>query len=273
MTEDNNGVKMTCWTDAGDGDYRQSGALVATLPAGAYTFDTNMYGAVTADRAELPDEPAVDVGGPMADALDEIRAFWGARDRYAALALPYKRGLLLAGSHGTGKSATVRAVCREAIRLGGIVSLTRSLGEMVDVLPMLAEQEDGRLLVVVLEDIEQHFPRNEEELLELTDGESTVPVGTLFLATTNKLDAIPDRVKGRRSRFDRVIEFGAPTAGERRAYLASLLGGGPDEAVEAMVLASAGLPMSDVKELVIQVRIHGRDPEAAAARLRAAPTP
>lgn len=247
--------------------YDQCTAVVDTLPPGAYNFDANGDGSISAYTMPLAGEHGILIDGVMADVLREVGSFWDARDAYAGLGISYKRGLLLHGPTGAGKSATVREVSRRAIARGGVVSVTSGLYDLKQCLPLFAMHESERLLVVVLEDVERHCDGGSIEsiLLEVTDGELRVPEGTLFIATTNNLEKMPVRLRDRRSRFDRLFYFGPPDRSQRRQYLGRFALNGDNDAI---LEATDGLSLADIKEVVIRTRVFGEPMDVVLARLK-----
>lgn len=85
------------------------------------------------------------------------------------------------------------------------------------------------------------------------DGE--IQVGNIvYLATTNYISRIPARIKNRPSRFARIIEVDEPTAEARRIFLmAKLTKEDKEKHLEAMVQASEGFVMDQLKDLIISV--------------------
>lgn len=281
MSDQNNPI-WTCWARMAKG-FAQSSNVTQTLPPGIYEFGAGYEDKLEADVREISTEVSAAIGGTMQAVLDDADQFWLAGDAYLAAGFPWKRGFLLYGASGSGKSATVRELARRTVALGGLVALALAdkLSDLAAALPALAAMEPRRLLTVIIEDIEQHCGENnrhsESELLTLTDGELRVPDGTLFVATTNTLQAIPARLSDRRSRFDRVFYFGPPDVEQRLRYLEQFWpktpAGEHQEASRAIADFTDGLSLADLKEVVLRVKVYGESAELAVDRTRLAGRP
>ena len=76
-------------------------------------------------------------GDVSGDVIEMIKEFWGAKDDYEELGFRWKRGILLCGPPGTGKSATCRLVEDWFHKQDGISFLGTSIGSLMDRLPTL----------------------------------------------------------------------------------------------------------------------------------------
>lgn len=153
----------------------------------------------------------------------EIHAigFFEARSDFEKLGVPWKRGLLLTGPPGNGKTHLIRALLNRLVVPRLIV---RSFGEDPDdVQEVFDKARELSPCVLVLEDLDSLI-RNEllSTILNLLDGAQPLN-GVLVLATTNHPEKLDPAIRNRPSRFDRVLEFGPPGARERHLLLAKLL--------------------------------------------------
>lgn len=241
-----------------------SGALYDKVPAGRIDIGRNMMGftydlvkpkATTDERLEyLPGSPAQVI-------VDDVRKFVAGRPKFAALGLGYKRGYLMHGPPGTGKTATVQMILDELIREhDAVVPHTSECSQLhIEGLRQLVGPE--RLIVAVIEEIDEN---TERDTLSLLDG--TKCTNVVFLATTNYLDRLPPRIKKRPGRFDRVVDVADYPEESRRAYFGSRVEKGQ---VEAYVKASRNLPISAWREVLVRVMLGGITPAAAGKELRA----
>jgi ATP-dependent 26S proteasome regulatory subunit len=113
---------------------------------------------------------------------DDVASFVGARDLYARYRVPYKRGVLLTGPPGNGKTHCVRAIIKDAK------------------LPTL-------------------YVKSFEVFLNELDGVAA-DTGILTLATTNHAERLDPALLERPSRFDRKYLFDLPGLSERQRYIA-----------------------------------------------------
>lgn len=170
-----------------------------------------------------------------------------------------KRGLLLHGPPGTGKTHTTRYVVQ---RLAGstVIMLSGQALHMIGAVTGLAR--DLQPAVVVLEDVDlvaedRGFGPGPSpvlfELLDAMDG-AAADADLLFLLTTNRADLLEPALAARPGRVDVAVEVGLPDADARRRLFEVYSRGVPlqvDEAkVDAVVERMAGVTASFVKELL-----------------------
>jgi hypothetical protein len=154
--------------------------------------------------------------------VEDFTTFLAARDDYARLGVPWKRGVLFLGPPGNGKTHCLRGVL-------GLLALPtlyvqsfrcrhetdeRNIEEVFDRARRIAP------CVVVFEDLDaQITPDNRSFFLNQLDGFAP-NAGLLVLATTNHPDRLDPAIVERPSRFDRKYHFPLPVAESRAAYLA-----------------------------------------------------
>lgn len=264
------GGGLVQWIRKGDA-FWPCHATCARLAAGAYRVEEDCNSPCGADLT--PTEWATDAllrlpDSRSAEVIAEVERFWGLKDAYERLGFVHKRGFLLYGPAGSGKSCTVAIVVADVIDRGGVALVGSPPHLLSAMLPVLRRIEPDRPLVVVLEDIDAVVERHgEAETLALLDGESSVG-NVVFIATTNYPEQLDGRVVNRPSRFDRVVKIGMPSADARRAYLEARATGLPPEEVSRWVELTGGLSIAHLKELIVCSLILGEDAGAIVKRLR-----
>jgi len=198
-----------------------------------------------------------------------IQAFWKARQRFKSKGQLYKRGILMEGPPGSGKTIAVLRIAKELISSGGLVMLWGGSGATGDSLKMLRELEPDRPVVVIIEDLDNVISKDKRGLLALLDGETQVD-NVVYLATTNYIDKLPPEIANRPSRFDEIVHIGFPSAAARKIYIRSLLNPEElsDKGLEGWLAESEGLGIAHLKELVVATYCLGRDPSEVIKRLR-----
>lgn len=206
--------------------------------------------------------------------LADLREFLGSSAWYAARGVPHRRGYLLHGPPGNGKTSLVAAVAAEVGLSVAVLSLNNKLltddglRDLVDALPA------GSVLLV--EDIDCAFgPKREAAeatgvtlsgLLNALDGVSSREGRVLFLTTNHPERLDPALV--RPGRVDRSFRLGHTTRDQaRRLFAWFYCGGAEDARIEGLARDfAARVPcgrvcMAAIQEHLLRFR---NDPESAA---------
>lgn len=234
--------------------YNPVSATYPKLPAGVYKLGEvakNQYGfiehnMVTDDLIELADSKSLEV-------VKEIETFWTLKEEFKKYGFSHKRGLLLVGGPGGGKSSTISLVAKQMIKNDGIVLLVNHPNLMALVLPTFREIEPERKLLVVMEDLDAMIHRHGEEMiLNILDGDLQI-ANVCFISTTNYPEKLDARLTNRPSRFDKVIVIQSPSKELRREFLRRKIG--DNLVVEGIDLVEAtdGLSFAHLRELVAGV--------------------
>ena len=135
--------------------------------------------------------------------------------------IPYRRGVLLFGPPGNGKTSALRD-CLHAMPQVAAVFCRPSGGPDIGATleNAVAIWRRTAPAVLVIEDIDSLFTDYPvSAFLNMLDG--VVPMkesGLLVVATTNRPESLDPALNNRPGRFDVAIRFGAPDAKLRRAY-------------------------------------------------------
>jgi hypothetical protein len=153
--------------------------------------------------------------------IDDFATFLAAREDYARLGVPWKRGVLFLGPPGNGKTHCLRGVLGTLDLPTVYVQSLRSqdgtdernIEEIFDRARRIAP------CAIVFEDLDaQITPRNRSFFFNQLDGFSP-NAGLLVLATTNHADRLDPAIVERPSRFDRKYHFPLPDADSRSIFL------------------------------------------------------
>lgn len=257
------------WALGGNGKYTPVGHTIDRLPAGIYepfaspsSWGVEKLNMVSDGIYELPDMPTQIV-------LNEVKKFWASEEKYRQHKLLYKRGILLWGPPGGGKTVAVKLLINDLIKNDGIVMLVTRVELAVIVLKAIRRIEPKRNLIVVFEDIDEIINFNgESHVLSMLDGENNID-NILHIATTNYPERLGPRIINRPSRFDRLVLVGMPNDASRAAYLRQATNGGlPESDLEQWTNDTKGLSVAHLRELVASVYCLGQDYEDAIKRLK-----
>ena len=182
--------------------------------------------------------------------LEEINLFWSKSDLYKENNLIHKRGILLEGFPGTGKSSLISILCTNIIKQGGVVFKVGGYRNLEDYISFIRNSfrkiQPDTPIITILEDLDQ-YEDAEEELLDFLDGKTHID-HHVVIATTNNTEVIPDTFL-RPSRIDLKIEIPLPCDQTRREYFRHK--GVPEKDLEELVSKSDQLSLADLKELYI----------------------
>lgn len=250
------------------GGFLPTQETIGELPAGVYELQHAQGRWFFKARTISKDKLLVLPDSRSEEVVNEIERFWNLKDRFKKYGLVHKRGFLLWGPPGSGKTCTVTLVMDKLVKKGGIAILCSEPGVTSMLLASLREIEPERPVTVVLEDIDAIIEKNDESaVLNLLDGEKSIS-NVVFLATTNYPEKLDGRVTNRPSRFDRVVKIGMPNDAARRIYLESRQLDLSPEEIGRWVEASKGFSIAHIKELVVNVMCLENDFGETIERLR-----
>ncbi len=190
---------------------------VLRFSGGCFTHDHRLYREIA--RASFDD--LVLAGDLKERVIEDFEAFLAARPEYEQYGVPYKRGVLLLGPPGNGKTHCLRALIKRlALPCIYVTSLkSRYDSEDACIDRVFERAREITPCVLVFEDLDAMIhDKNRSFFLNKLDGLSSAP-GLVTLATTNHADRLDPAILDRPSRFDRKYHFELPAAPERERYL------------------------------------------------------
>lgn len=247
-----------------------AGKTCDRLPAGMYKCYITMEGQRIFEQKEVETDQLIQIEDSTShDIIEEIKEFWKIKDRFTERGFLHKRGFLLSGPPGGGKTATINIVVDTIInQYDGIVIYINDPTTIANCIEDLRKVEPERPIVAVMEDIDDLIHAYGETLfLALLDGEHQIN-NIVFIATTNNPERLQDRVKKRPSRFDTVVYIQMPDDNMRRTYLQEKEPSLTDKELDRWVRLSDGLSIAHLKEVIILVKCFGKDIEEAVDRLK-----
>jgi len=267
---DSNNINAQMWAVYGN-KFSPCETAVSKLQPGQYTIEQNANIGIYFNKKTVNlDELFVLPDSASEDVLKQIESFWEKEDHFRKFGFLWKRGIMLWGPPGSGKTSTLQLVSNQIIQRGGIAVYVSNPGLAAHGLELLRSIEPSRPLVVMLEDIDAIVrDYGESQLLALLDGELQID-NVVFVATTNYPEDLDKRLKNRPSRFDYVKKIGMPSADARRLYLANKnprLDADNSE-MEKWVELTNGFSVAHLKELIVSVEVFEVPVDDAAKRLR-----
>jgi len=258
------------WSMQGNDTFRPCGQTTPSLPPAVYGAGHDNMGLFLEKKKIITDSLIVLPDTASERVLLAIQTFWGAESRFRAKGQIFKRGVMLWGPPGSGKTVTVMLLVNDIVRRGGIVLITTHPSLSSVALTAMRRIEPKRPVICVLEDIDELVDRSgEHDMLALLDGENQVD-NVVYLATTNYPEKLDKRLVNRPSRFDEVIYIGMPSPEARRVYLRARLDESELSAkqLEKWVEDTKDLSIAHLREMVVAVFCLGREYDETLVRLK-----
>jgi len=189
---------------------------------------------------------------------DDFESFFEREAWFRENKLPFRRGYLLHGPPGNGKSTAVRAMMTSRGLTAYTTRLFDSQVDDSDLDRLFELAVKNRPSMVLLEDLDRAFPKTGvtksrvslQQLLNNLDGVGTGE-GVIVVATANEPTILDPAILRRPGRFDRVVHFPNPSRELRHQYLQQLNPGLPARQLKLSVEESEGLSFAQLREVHI----------------------
>lgn len=244
--------KLTMWVKEKD-IYRASGDISTSkvLEPGLYVVDFNRDLGLYCQKINFStDELFVFSNSVTEELLQEVDLFWSKQELYKQNKLTHKRGILLEGFSGTGKSSIITQLSDKIIAKGGVVFKVTSFRNLDHYVSFLRtgfrKIQPDTPIVTILEDLDSYV-EVESSLLDFLDGKTHMD-HHIVIATSNNTEDIPDTFL-RPSRIDLRIEVALPNTKIREEYFRFKKV--PEEMIEDLVKSTKDCSLADLKEIYV----------------------
>ena len=258
----------TCWGTLQDEEFVPAFTSVQKVPAGIYEIVWNRQVNSHALKKqpfktdELYQLPSYEIQ----DILKDIQNFWDRKDKYRNYNFVHKRGILMYGEPGCGKSGIIQLISKQLIENDGIIINVKDHDDIdyfIDFISTFRKIEKERPLIVILEDIDSIAGENSHStsrLLNILDGVKQIE-DVVYIATTNYPEKLQERITNRPSRFDRRYKVELPNKEIREAYIRHKLKNEDLKSVDIQewIKRTEGMSLSHLKEVVISTIVMGRE--------------
>ncbi len=155
--------------------------------------------------------------------MADIPRFFAAESTYKQHGVPWKRGLLLTGPPGNGKTHAIKALVNQSSKpclyVKSFAGDNRDVVESGNMRSVFDRARQSAPCLLVLEDLDALInDENRSFFLNEMDG-FAANEGVVTIASTNHPDRLDTAILNRPSRFDRKFVFGLPEVAERKNYL------------------------------------------------------
>jgi SpoVK/Ycf46/Vps4 family AAA+-type ATPase len=226
--EEDEKVDYIQWLKRGANQFFPEGKLptVKKLKAGIYDIKySRQHNSYFTSRKHVSlDELFILPEPTQENVLRDIRTFWEREDWFKKYKFVYKRGILLYGPAGSGKSSIINLIVHEIVKkFNGIVFYLHEsdeLSQFMNFVPEIFKQiEPNRKVLCIIEDLDGFVQHRETEskLLNLLDGMNQIN-NIVFIASTNYPEQLKERITNRPSRFDRRYFIVNPNEELRKFY-------------------------------------------------------
>ena len=206
----------------------------------------------------------------------DFELFFEREDWFRQHNLPYRRGYLLWGAPGNGKTAALRVMASHPFIQPYALDLSDSEEKSANIIHLFEKAAENSPALVILEDLDRAFPmegkRTQERavsfqtLLNCLDGVGTRD-GIIVVATANDPTCLDPAILKRPGRFDRVVQFRNPDADLRREYYSRLSPTLMGEQFEIAIENTEGFSFAQLRETYIlgsqSAFEHGREVSVA----------
>lgn len=227
----------------------------AALPPGMYSVHVSMEEGLYFDKMSPVTDEIIEITNSVNDKIvEDINNFLKpeVRQRFADHKLVYKRGILLHGAPGTGKTTSIARVSQKIVEGGGIVLFGPSPELAGEIIRLIRGTNPTSTILLVYEELETYLQRYSHEMLSILDGQLQVD-NIVTLATTNYISRIPSRIKNRPSRFALSIEVGVPDEGFRKEFFSKKLLPQYQERLAEFVESTDGMVVDQMKDVIVSV--------------------
>jgi energy-coupling factor transporter ATP-binding protein EcfA2 len=269
---------FTQWSILPNGVFAPAQDTIKRLNAGLYEikFDNSLGTYVVIHQKLNADELFFLPSPEIEEVIDDIKKFWTQIQTFSTYKFAHKRGILLYGEPGCGKSSIIQLCMKHIVEdMDGIVINVKDEDDVDSYLGFIhnfRKVEPNRPLIVIMEDLDSIVGEDRystSRVLNVLDGIKQIE-NVVYIATTNYPEKLEERITDRPSRFDRRYEVQLPDAEMRMAYLKHKIPAKDFKKldIDQWVADTEKMSIAHLRELVISTMVLGNTYEETIDRLK-----
>jgi predicted AAA+ superfamily ATPase len=259
----------SCWAQTGDSFFPVAG-VVDSIPPGAYRCCMSNTGPYLEKMKVNIDHLLALPDSAVERLLEEFSQFWKLRGEFDKRGFTFKRGMLMWGPPGSGKTSGIWQMTQRLVRdHKGVVIFVEQPQLATWCLGFLQRIEPDRAIVTVMEDIDAMIRNHgEHNLLALLDGENQIN-NVVHIATTNYPHLLDRRFIDRPSRFDTIMKVGMPSSEAREVYFKAKEPQLAADVIKRWVSKTDGYSVAHLREVCIATQCFLQPEDKVFERLNA----
>ena len=263
--------KIESWVTIDNKSFFFSFKCIDTIPSGLYSMTYNDSQGFGVSKMEYKSEEFFHLPSlPHEQILSDLQKFWDNKQKFINYNLNPKRGIILHGDPGCGKTSLIYLLVEEIKKRNGISVYFDVPDNWVEIAKLIRKVEKERPILCIIEDIDLIIAKHgEESFLNFLDGLNSI-TNVVYVATTNIIEKIPDRIKDRPSRFDKKYQIKKPTEQDRKIYFETKLLAEDKKKydLKKLVKDTHNFTMAHIKEVFISLYILDNPYEEVIGRLK-----
>lgn len=205
------------------------------------------------------------------DILNEVDNFWKKKDLYQQFNIAHKRGILLCGAPGCGKTSIIQLLVKQIVEeMNGLVFVASTSSEFSGLSHMLSSTirqiEKDRPIITIIEDVDQLITSlgGDACILDFLDGSTSIENHLVILTSNNTTD-LTDAIL-RPSRIDLIYEIPNPTSEIRKLYFQKKEI--DPEIITDLITKTDGFSFAELKEVFVAIKVLGKTVNETIQRIK-----
>lgn len=193
--------------------------------------------------------------------LEEVSTFWNKQKLYEQFKVAHKRGILLCGAPGCGKTSIIQLLVKQITeQQNGLVFMVSGRDEFIGLKHMLSSTirqiEKTRPIITIIEDVDQLIESlgGDALILDFLDGSDSIE-NHLVILTSNNTTSLSEALL-RPSRIDLIYEIPNPSKETRLEYFKKKEI--DPEIINDVVKSTEGFSFAELKEVFIAIKVLGK---------------